>query len=319
MFESIITTRFAECWPSFYFVHEWEDVFQRLLKLPFLKFDHDIMQHRSGNIAGNDIAILPMARQMSYYTPHNKLIPIVVDCWKDDIPFFVQQYADVPVSFVASLEAYSDILAAGFNRQLFYLPMSVSDSIRQASVPDKHIDVIQYGRTNGVLNEYMLKFCNRFPRTNYVTMEIVDGRIHYNSTTLGHLGEIHDRERFIKLLAASRVSLVSSPGIDGSKATGGYNPVAVRFFESAAQFCYMLGRYPDNQDFRVCDVASVCPSINSYDEFEERLMGMLSKPFNQYEQFNHFLDKHVTSQRVMSVLARLGIDGLSCQEWVLDK
>ena len=81
----------------------------------------------------------------------------------------------------------------------------------------------------------------------------------------------------------------------------------------------MLGRYPDNQDFRVCDVASVCPSINSYDEFEERLMGMLSKPFNQYEQFNHFLDKHVTSQRVMSVLARLGIDGLSCQEWVLDK
>ena len=296
--QSIISTRFEECWPSFYFVHEWEDIFQRLLNLSFKEFSPENMRLLSLEPERLDLTILPLAKHIQCYQPHKRVISIVVDCWRQDVSSFLDWYAESPMTYLASLEALRDIRASGFTGNLGYMPMSISDALRREIVPEKYVDVIQYGRTNPVLDGYMKQFCRNFPQVNYVTMEILQNRICYKSTKYGSLGDMHERHRFLGLLAASRVSLVSSPGMDGSKDTGGYNPVAVRFFESASQFCYMLGRYPANDDFSHCNVELVCDAVQGYDEFEDKLITMLSKPFNLVDEFNAFLDLNVTSRRV---------------------
>lgn len=300
--QAILTTRYEACWPSFSFVHEWEEVFHSRLKLPFIGITHEAMVQRSKADSGFDLAILPLARQIQCYTPHRKILPVIVDCWQQDVIPFLEWYADIPFVYVASLEAYRDIKAAGFSGRLGYLPMSVSDAIRQARVPEKRIDVIQYGRTNPFLDGCMKRFCKRFPLVDYVTMEIRNDRICYSSSKYGLLGDFHERHRFLELLASARVSLVSAPGMGGEKDTGGYHPVAVRFFESAAQFCYMLGTFPDNDDFRYCGVRTVCDAVETYDQFESCLIDMLNRPFNRSDEFNQFLDHNVTSVRIAQIV-----------------
>lgn len=303
--QAILTTRSNECWPSFSFVHEWEEVFHARLKLPMIGFSTEAMVARSVSVGGYDLAVVPLAHQIQFYKPHRKILPVVVDCWQQDIAPFLEWYADIPLVYVASLEAYRAIKAAGFDGRLGYLPMSVADTIRQTRVPEKRIDVIQYGRTNPFLDSCMQRFCERFPSVDYVTMEIRNGRICYRSSKSGLLGDFHERHRFLELLGSARVSLVSAPGMGGEKDTGGYHPVAVRFFESAAHFCYMLGTYPDNDDFRYCGVRTVCNAVETYDQFESCLMDLLNRPFNCTDEYNQFLDHNVTSVRVSQIVKDL--------------
>jgi len=300
---SIITTRYDTCWPSLQLIHEWEDVFSANLKLPFVPYTLDNMYTLAKRSGSYDLAFVPVFRHIECYLPNTNTIPILVDCWRQDIDRFEELCSGFPLVYVTSLEAYREIMALGFSGNLLYMPLSISDSQRCMALPEKRIDVIQYGRRNPVLDGWMHRYLIKYPTVSYVTTDYDEvGKVKIISNHHGVIGDCPDRQTLMNALGMARVSLVSSPGMDNSKDTGGYNPVAPRFFEGAAKYCYMLGRYPKNEEFVYCGVDDVCECVEEYDQFEDRLNGMLTKRFDRFDEYRLFLNMHVTSRRVATFL-----------------
>jgi hypothetical protein len=174
-------------------------------------------------------------------------------------------------------------------------------------VDGKDIDIIQIGRKNEVINAYMGEFLSKHPEINYIRQEMINSRFHYVSSKYGDLGSFDTRESYVKLLRRCKISLLSSPGEDKSKDTGGYNPVTPRFYESAANYCYMLGRYPDNADFKYCNISEVCEKIVDFNSFENSIKNKLNKSFDQFDRYDAFLENHFTSKRVHQLVNDLNI------------
>jgi hypothetical protein len=61
--------------------------------------------------------------------------------------------------------------------------------------------------------------------------------------------------------------------------------------------CFIIARYPDNDDTRFFDLKSITPSIESYKEFENTLNEYLKKQDTPPEYIS-YLQKHYTSERV---------------------
>lgn len=86
----------------------------------------------------------------------------------------------------------------------------------------------------------------------YVYTKKENGINVYYSTKQGILNDkTGTRQEFINFLSSAKISLLSAPGIDGSdnNCTGGFNPVTPRFYESAVQYCYMVGRFLESAVF----------------------------------------------------------------------
>lgn len=299
---SIITTRYDAHWQSQQMYHDWEDVFSVNLKLPFVPYSLDNMfelAKRTGNYA---LAFVSVFRLIECYRPNPNTIPILVDCWKQDIESFNDLCRGFPLVYVTCLEAYRDIMAQGFSGKLLYMPLSVSDKQCCLTLPEKRIDVIQYGRKNSVLDNWMQKYLIKYPHVSYVTTAVDEaGKVKILSNRHG-AEECPDRRYLMNVLAMAKVSLVSAPGMDNSVNTGGYNVVASRFFEGAAKYCYMLGRYPKNEEFTYCGVDDVCDCVEDYEQFEDRLTTMLAHRFDRFDEYRRFLSMHVTSCRVATFL-----------------
>ncbi len=74
----------------------------------------------------------------------------------------------------------------------------------------------------------------------------------------------------------ARVSLVSSGGIDGSRKGFDINPVTVRFFESAVNYCYMIGRYPpESKDFEYTRMSEIVIRVDDEISFRKELTNCL--------------------------------------------
>lgn len=107
--------------------------------------------------------------------------------------------------------------------------------------------MIQFGRKNPVLHSYMLKYCKLYPNVEYV-YQTSDGSLTYTSTTRGNIGKFDNRPEYMQMIAKSKVSLVSTLGIDKSKNMGGIDFFTPRFYESAAYYCHLIGRYTMNDE-----------------------------------------------------------------------
>lgn len=300
---SIISTRYDTCWPSLQLVHEWEDIFSASLRLPYVPYTLDNMYALAGKTGSYDLAFIFEFRHVECYKPNPNTIPILVDCWKQDINRFDELCRAFPLVYVTSLEAYRDILARGFSGNLLYMPLSISDKQCCGSLPEKPFDVIQYGRRNLMLDDWMRRYLGKYPHVSYVTTTCdAAGKVQLISNHHGVIADCPDRRTFMDVVGMAKVSLVSSPGMDNSKDTGGYNPVSPRFFEGAAKFCHMLGRYPKNEEFSYCGVDDICECVEEYEQFEDRLSSMLTKSFDRFAEYRLFLDMHKTSRRVATFL-----------------
>ena len=98
----------------------------------------------------------------------------------------------------------------------------------------------------------MMEYVAEHPDVEYV-YQSNNGSLTYISTTRGNLGKFDKRNEYVELLKSCRISLVSTPGMDKSRTDfGNVDFFTPRFFESAAFYCHMLGRYIENKeaDFR---------------------------------------------------------------------
>lgn len=129
------------------------------------------------------------------------------------------------------------------------MPLSVSDKHYAPNFERYHktIDVIQFGRRDPILHEYMLRYSAEHKDVDYVYSVSGGKRSEYLSTIRGTIGSISGRDSFIQTLASAKISLVSSPGMDENQPiTYGVSFPTPRFYESAILGCALIGRYPDN-------------------------------------------------------------------------
>jgi hypothetical protein len=235
----------------------------------------------------------------NHYMYSNNIIPILLDCFSDVIDNVPIYFKKSKLLFVTNYEVYERLMNTSLKGRLVYLPLSVSDKYFNMAFPTKDIDVLQMGRQNEVLHSWMLKITATHPEVEYVYSKLKDGELHYYSTQKDWMGPVETRTDFMSFLSRAKISLLSSPGIDGGEVrTGGFNPVTPRFFESAVNYCYMAGRYPiTGADFKYCNVAKVCQHYDNFDQFSDYILTMLKTPFDQVEKYNFFIKQHLTSVR----------------------
>jgi hypothetical protein len=183
------------------------------------------------------------------------------------------------------------------------MPFSISDKYIANKIPIKNIDVIQLGRKNPILHQYMLDYCEKYKNIEYVYQICNKGHLEYVSTLRGNIGRYDTRQQYIELLSSCKISLVSTPSVDDSKKFHGIDFVTPRFFESAAFYCYMIGRYTENKETDLLGLSSICTNISSYESFENEISRLLSyKEFKYKDQYDVFLKNNCTSKRCKEII-----------------
>ncbi len=315
--KAIVTARKAIEHPSYQIVYEWEDIFKSLLNV---KFEYKVVNkhvelkkklfelgkkfkdipHNYGTNKYLNLVFIMQAKDAPYLINKEKYLPIIIDFWKQDERFFLDCPKETTL-LINSLEAVNYLHTKGYNNY-FYFPISMPDNYYSEEVPSKSIDVIQIGRKNKILSDYMHRYLIDNPKVEYLEQKIIDNKFYYVSSNSQKLIDVNDRDKYMRIIKESRISLLSSPGIDNSRNTGGYNPVTPRFLESASQYCKMIGRFPENEDFNFFNIGSICKKVDTYDQFETTLTKYLNEDFNQKNEYDNFLKKHLTSQRVFDLM-----------------
>ena len=228
------------------------------------------------------------------------VIPIFLDFNINMVEQIMKATSQLPCWWVTNNEIYKELKKRNC-RNVFFFPLSISDKYVSGNINSKTIDVIQFGRKNRKLHEYMLRICKKNPDIEYI-YQISGKTLEYYSTKNGKIGKFDKREDYIKLIQKCKVSIVSSPGIDSSRDFGGIDFITPRFYESAAFYSHMIGRYTKNEEADLISLEEVCANISSYDEFENILMNMLEIDCNEnITKYNDFLNKNKTSCRAIEM------------------
>ena len=235
------------------------------------------------------------------YLNKTNVIPYIIDYWKRYDALFEKHFAHFPVVYISGLEVYEYLKAKRTKVKIKHLPLSISDrymSLFEEQVI-KDIDIINVGRKNKVMDEYIQQFLLKYPNTNYVHREMENGENIYYSSIHGRLGTLTAREDLLKILSRSKIAIVTSPGLDGGEQrTGGFNPVTPRVFEAAIGKCYMIGKYEKNSEYYSFGLDKLVEMPNSYIEFETIVQDKLMTPFNRTDDYAAFLTANLNSVRI---------------------
>jgi hypothetical protein len=236
-------------------------------------------------------------------------IPLMIDFWKNtNLEQFYATYRNCKIVFISSLEAFDFLKQHNCPLPIEHVGLSLSDRFRldEKTTFVKKYDILLAGRlnirTNQVLRDYLDRFVLKFPETEYLYQEEIDGEYYYVSNQRGTIGKFHTRDAYINLLRASKISFYSTPGIDGGeKRTGGFNPVTPRYLELLSAQCLLLGKYPRNEETAFYELERVCPNVDSYEAFESILLDYLAQKKPCFATHREILDKHYTSNRARQI------------------
>lgn len=232
------------------------------------------------------------------------VIPIYVDFHPRVMDKVIKDTRKLPCWFVTSKELCTKIREISSYNNCFFVPLSLADNYIQRVNVEKNIDVIQMGRKNKILHEYMLHYCCENPEVNYVYMEDEESK-EYVSTTWGYMGKIEGREQYFEFLRSAKISLVSSPGMDQSsrrydESVDFFTP---RFYESAAARCFMIGRYSENAESDQIGIKRICINVKKYNDFKQSISRCLKDDIRDYESmYLEFLNNNCTSKRLEYIL-----------------
>lgn len=298
-FRCIVSNRGHSDWPSWQMVYEWEDILSKSLDAEIMGYDAwELSRAEEGHTGGYELCFLQLASTLDRFPCHGRFVPVVMDVWRKDIEHFIQQIAQLELVFVTSLEAFRILQDRGC-RQVAYLPYSFPDQYLLEELPEKDVDIIQFGRTNPVLDDYMQQLLQRFPDLNYVTTVHHQGTLFFHSSRFGLLEASDTRSRFMAMLRRSTISLVSTAGMDGSRDTGGFDPVSPRFYESIGCFCRLIGRFPETEEFELLGLNTIAERVDSYQQFEGLVSGYLGQAFDRKQEYQTFIRQHTTSSRAV--------------------
>lgn len=321
----IFSKRNFEKFPSWHLVYEWEEdiagflgcsiddypritlersqviwirILRKMLALGFVVRMMRFLYERIFSFSDSCIVYeLISSRHISFMKRPNSIV-LIIDFWERDLDRFRMAYSACRYVGISSLEAYT-ILQRRFPENNFvHIPLSLSDRYKPSPVTcfEKKIDVVLAGRENPVLVSYMERYAQSHTSIEYVYRTFIDGEAVYLSNKRGFLGAFSDRESYLSLLRQARIGLYSTPGIDDGKAgTNGYNPVTPRFLELIASGCFVIARYPNNEDTLYYKLDEMCYKVESYQEFEVAMQACLAQKRPPLEKYSKYLEQHYTS------------------------
>jgi hypothetical protein len=335
---AILSSRSFEQNPNYHLIYEWEEDISATLSIPIINAKPlyrkiIINRHTKKLIArlginaleetnnlvsamGKDAAKQNVSFVFELYVGTEPdfatsavSIPLMIDFWKNtDLEQFYATYRNCKLIFISSLEAFNFLKQHNCPLPIEHVGLSLSDRFRldEKTIFAKKYDILLAGRlnirTNQVLRDYLEKFVVRFPKTEYLYQEEINGEYYYVSNQQGVIGKFHTRDAYINLLRASKISFYSTPGIDGGeKRTGGFNPVTPRYLELLSAQCLLLGKYPRNEETEFYELERVCPNIESYEAFETVLLGYLAQEHPSFVTHREILNKHYTSSRACQI------------------
>lgn len=319
----IVSRRGNESRAFFDVCYEWEDILCEVLNasircIPLLEyrmrravgkaFPHSYSLHQ--NIDSKKLAayFVMFPRELKYY-PRINGIPIFLDVWSEEaVDIILEKTRGFQIYYVTSMDALKKIKDKDPDAKVHYMPLSVSDkyfSPYYEKYKDKKYEVIQMGRRNPVLHDFMLQYVSENPDVEYIYSAAgnnVSG-LEYISTKNGSIGTLDTRENFIRTLSRSKVSLVSSPAIDNEKREKfGVDFPTPRFYESAVLGCAMVGRYTLNDEMKKQDIPMVCDNVNTYEQFKESMDKALNIERTElYKRYEVFIRKNLTSRRAEQI------------------
>lgn len=310
----ILSERAYEKWASWAVVYEWEDVFSEIIKTDIKsvyasgKIGREIRRMATENFeygkkykngSKYKLAFVMNADLYRMFTMKG-VVPIFLDFSYGMIDTIMDATKELPIYWVTCLDIYANIKQRG-GKNVRYIPLSISDKYLSESVPSKDIDVIQFGRKNSVLHDFMLKYCEAND-VEYV-YQTSDGSLEYYSTKRGNIGRFDSRDEYMTLLSRAKISLVSTPGRDSSRDFGGIDFITPRFYESAAMYSHMIGRYTDNEEAKIIGIDRVCANISNYNEFENAMNYAIHTPCEEnLDKYRDFLKENCTSMRAKVLL-----------------
>lgn len=318
----LISQRSHQQWPSWFVVYEWEDIISEVLGFEIRK-DANIVIRKiryygwrqykwfskfSYNDRDWSLIWVMNSKYLGEYT-YRGAIPIFLDTPLYTLNEVYKATRNLPCFWVTCYDFYLRLINMGA-KNAYYMPLSISDQHISKDLPRKTIDVLQFGRKNKYLHDWMLQYCEEHPETEYV-YQTDNGTLSYVSTTRGDLGKFDSRDNYIGMLKNSKVSLVSSPGYDHTRDFGGIDFITPRFYESIACYCYLIGRYTENQETNLLNLKTLCPNIIDYQNFNETLTNILNrKNFVFYDCYQKFFAQNCTSQRAEEIMHVLKKEGL---------
>lgn len=242
------------------------------------------------------------------YLNKSNVIPYIIDYWKRYDELFEKHFVHFPVVYISGLEVYEYLKSKRTRVHIKHLPLSISDrhlSIFEKEVP-KDIDIINVGRKNKVMDEFIQQYLQKYPATNYVHREMENGENIYYSSRDGRLGKLESRTELLQTLARAKVAIVTSPGLDGGEArTGGFNPVTPRIFEAAIGKCHMVGKYEKNAEFYQFGLDKLVDMPDSFNAFEYTINEKLQIPFDKKEAYAAFLQSNLNSRRIEQLMQEI--------------
>lgn len=289
-------------------VFEWEDVFAESLRATLCK-DNTLRNRKIVRYLKIDNLLTPNSNTFAFtMTPSlcgglNKknVIQIIIDYFlsEEEYKEFVKNYSKNKVVIVSSKEAYDYLLSIKCPLNLKHIALSISDKykITPETTFQKEYDLVLFGRQNKVLMEYLDNYRKEHPDFNYVFCKQEEGIFNYYEATGKCLGDMGPRDKYLQLMRKARISFYSTPGIDGGEIrTKGFSQVTPRLLELMSCGCHLIARYRNNSDTDYYELNSICPSIDTYEDFEKRMDYCLNNPVDM-KFYSDYLSKHYTSVR----------------------
>lgn len=334
---AILSSRAFERNPSYQLIFEWEEDLGYYLGVPILGakplyrkmlinratkqvidklgtgaltgFNNAVEQFSARRRSGLNLVFELYVATEPNFTTSAQAAPILVDFWKHtNLPEFYHTYRYCKLVLVSSLEALNFLKENNCPLPIEHLALSLPDRYRlELGVTyHKEYDILLAGRlnirTNQTLRDYLELFVQKYPATEYLYQQEIDGEFYYVSNQRGTIGKFQTREDYMQLLRASKISFYSTPGLDGGeKRTGGFNPVTPRYLELLSAQCLLLGRYPDNEETKYYELQRVCPNIENYEAFEQIMLGYLQQKNSNFDTHREILSKHYTSCRAIEL------------------
>lgn len=233
----------------------------------------------------------------------DNIIPCIIDYYlpQEKISLFEQAYSKHKCVLITSREVYDFLKERNCKLPIYHLGLSISDKYKIVGDTNfrKEYDLILMGRPNPVLLGYLKQYVQRNPNFVYIYNKLENNQYVYYTSQGELLGTLDRRCDYLAMMKKAKATFYSTPGIDGGEErTNGYNQVTPRFLEQIASGCHIIARYPKNADTDYYELDKICPSINTYVEFEDALTKAIKEPVNM-KLYSEYLAKHYTSVRAM--------------------
>lgn len=311
----IASHRSYEKWPSWYVVYEWEDIISKCLgweieliegnslsyriKRKYKSLRYRFLHHPSFDYVDlSEMRILFIMSAGSYYQSISQnIIPIFLDFPEAMVDIIALRTKKLPFYFVTSVDIFNKLKNAG-SGNVVYMPLSISDNYYTKTVPKKRFDVIQFGRKNPMLHQWMMEYCRLNSNVDYI-YQSSNGSLTYTSTKNGNLGLFDTRKEYMELMSSCRISLVSTPSMDNSRVDfGSVDFFTPRFFESAVFYCHMIGRYAENEEADKLKIHDICHNAKDKEDFFVAIEKCLALPNEiNVDKYDDFLQINLTSKR----------------------